>query len=81
MEQGEPNPFPMRFTAFWIGKPYYLPRTYLPIARGIEIIRRCGGAAVLAHPLQYGYSPAELRRLVAEAAAFGSWHGNLLYRL
>lgn len=53
------------------GKPYYLSRTYLPIARGIEIIRRCGGAAVLAHPLQYGYSPAELRRLVAEAAAFG----------
>lgn len=53
------------------GKPYYLPRTYLPIARGIEIIRRCGGAAVLAHPLQYGYSPAELRRLVAEVAAFG----------
>ena len=53
------------------GKPYYLSRTYLPIARGNRDHPAVRGAAVLAHPLQYGYSPAELRRLVAEAAAFG----------
>lgn len=53
------------------GKCYYLPRTYLPMARAVDIIRRSGGVAVLAHPLQYGYSPAELRQLVACAAELG----------
>lgn len=53
------------------GKCYYLPRTYLPLARAVAVIRRCGGVAVLAHPLQYGYAPAELRALAAEAAALG----------
>lgn len=53
------------------GKCYYLPRTYLPMDRAVDIICRSGGVAVLAHPLQYGYSPAALRQLVADAAALG----------
>lgn len=53
------------------GKCYYLPRTYLPMDRAVDIIRRSGGVAVLAHPLQYGYSQADLRRLVADAAGLG----------
>lgn len=59
--------------ARWVGEgcPYYLPRTYLPLARAVEVIRRCGGVAVLAHPLQYGYSRPELRGLVEFAAACG----------
>lgn len=53
------------------GKCYYLPRTYLPMDRAVDIIRRSGGVAVLAHPLQYGYSQADLRHLVADAAGLG----------
>lgn len=53
------------------GKCYYLPRTYLPLDRAVELIRRSGGVAVLAHPLQYGYSREELRQLVACGAELG----------
>ena len=53
------------------GKCYYLPRTYLPRDRAVDISRRSGGVAVLAHPRQYGYSQADLRRLVADAAGLG----------
>lgn len=53
------------------GKRYYLSRSYLPMAEAVEIIRRCGGVAVLAHPLQYGYSRAQLRALAAYAAGLG----------
>jgi len=53
------------------GRPYYLPRGYLPMERAVEIIRRCGGVAVLAHPLQYGHSQAGLRDLVARASGWG----------
>lgn len=53
------------------GKCYYLPRTYLPMAQAVEIICRSGGVAVLAHPLQYGYSTEKLRQLVSDAAGLG----------
>ena len=59
--------------ARWVGEgcPYYLPRTYLPLDQAVEVIRCCGGVAVLAHPLQYSYPPEELRGLVEYAAACG----------
>jgi hypothetical protein len=53
------------------GKPYYQERAHLPIAQAVEIIRQCGGVAVLAHPLQYGYAPAQLEQLVADARKLG----------
>lgn len=53
------------------GRPYYQPRTYIPMAEAVEVIRSCKGAAVLAHPLQYGYSSPGLRALVAYAAGVG----------
>lgn len=53
------------------GKQYYLPRSYLPMENSVAVIQSCGGAAVLAHPLQYGYPDAELRALIARAAELG----------
>ena len=61
------------------GKRYYLPRTYLPMAQAVDIVRRSGGVAVLAHPLQYGYAPEELRRLVAYAAELGMGGMEIYY--
>ena len=53
------------------GKQYYLPRTYIPMKDAVNVIRSCGGTAVLAHPLQYGYSEEELHDLVRYAAEAG----------
>ena len=53
------------------GKQYYLPRTYIPMKDAVKVIRSCGGTAVLAHPLQYGYSEDELHTLVRFAAEAG----------
>ena len=52
-------------------KKYYLPRTYLPMKTAVKVIRSCGGIAVLAHPLQYGYSEEQLHALIARAAELG----------
>ena len=51
------------------GRSCYVPRTYIPMAQAISLIRDCGGAAVLAHPLQYGFTRAELDKFVGAAAA------------
>ena len=50
------------------GRSCYVPREYIPFAEGAKLIRNCGGAAVLAHPLQYGYTRTELDALVKAAA-------------
>lgn len=50
------------------GRSCYVPRQYIPFADGVKLIRDCGGVAVLAHPLQYGYGKAELEALVKTAA-------------
>lgn len=50
------------------GRSCYVPRQYIPFADGVKLIRDCGGVAVLAHPLQYGYGKAELEDLVKTAA-------------
>lgn len=49
------------------GRSCYVPRQYIPFADGVKLIRDCGGVAVLAHPLQYGYGKAELEALVKTA--------------
>ena len=61
------------------GRPYYIPRQQLPFAQGMEFIRRAGGVAVLAHPLQYGYDEAGLRNLVARAAHCGAQGIEIYY--
>ena len=37
----------------------------------MRVIHNCGGVAVLAHPLQYGYSEEQLHALIARAAELG----------
>ncbi len=72
VEQGRADSVPDAFARYLTpGKPYYLPRRHLPFAQSVDSILTCGGIAVLAHPLQYGYSPAELRALVAYAVSQG----------
>ena len=53
------------------GQRYYLSRGYFRFDEAVSVIRRSGGVAVLAHPLQYGYPEPELRALVAYAAGQG----------
>lgn len=53
------------------GRPYYRPRTRMPLADAVRAIRDAGGVAVLAHPLQYGFDPDGLDRLIRDAKAAG----------
>ena len=72
VEQGRAASVPEAFQN-WLsrGKPYYLPRVHLSMEQAVAAIRRSGGIAVLAHPLQYRYSDEGLRALVARAAGLG----------
>lgn len=51
------------------GRSCYVAREYIAFAEGAKLIRDCGGVAVLAHPLQYGFDRAALENLVKEAVA------------
>ena len=53
------------------GRSCYVAREYIPFADGVRLIRDCGGVAVLAHPLQYGFDRAKLEKLIRDAAAAG----------
>ena len=53
------------------GRSCYVAREYIPLADGAKLIRDCGGVAVLAHPLQYGFDRTKLEGLVKAAAASG----------
>lgn len=61
------------------GRSCYVPRQYIPFADGVKLIRDCGGVAVLAHPLQYGYGKAELEALVKTAAEANVTGMEILY--
>ena len=67
--------FPDRSAAFraWLaeGRPYYVPRSYISPEEAAELIRRAGGKAVLAHPMQYGLSDTALRDLVRRCREAG----------
>lgn len=51
------------------GRSCYVAREYISFADGAKLIRDCGGVAVLAHPLQYGFDRAALETLVKDAVA------------
>lgn len=53
------------------GRSCYVPRRRIPLAEGVQLIRDCGGVAVLAHPLQYGFDREHLETLVKTAKAAG----------
>lgn len=46
------------------GRSCYVSREKIPFADGVKLIRKCGGVAVLAHPLQYGFGKSDLDALV-----------------
>ena len=50
------------------GRSCYVPRELTSLADAASMIRSSGGVAVLAHPLQYGFTRAELDGLVKAAA-------------
>ena len=45
---------------------YYVPREYLDPGEAINLIQSAGGLAILAHPLLYKYSLAEVEQLVSD---------------
>ena len=53
------------------GRSCYVPRKRIPFADAAALITKCGGVAVLAHPLQYGYNREQLDTLVRTAAQLG----------
>lgn len=53
------------------GCPCYIPREKVTPRQAVELIRAAGGTAVLAHPVLYHLSDAELDRLTAELKEAG----------
>lgn len=52
-------------------KAAYVPIETLSMEDTINLIHRCGGKAVLAHPTRYNLSATRVRKLIAEFAQFG----------
>ena len=52
-------------------KAAYVPIETLSMQETINLIHRCGGKAVLAHPPRYKLSATRVRKLIAEFAHFG----------
>lgn len=51
------------------GRSCYVAREYISFEDGAKLIRDCGGVAVLAHPLQYGFDRSALETLVKDAVS------------
>lgn len=53
------------------GMPLYVPRERKTLREAVELITSAHGAAILAHPLLYGLTDGELRKLCSELKAYG----------
>lgn len=53
------------------GRSCFVPRIRIPLEDAAKLIKACGGVAVLAHPLQYGFDRATLDKLAKTAAGCG----------
>ncbi len=53
------------------GRSCYVERERIPFRDAAQLIKKCGGVAVLAHPLQYGFDKAGLDKLVKTAQDAG----------
>ncbi|MCD8255069.1 MAG: PHP domain-containing protein [Oscillospiraceae bacterium] len=53
------------------GRPYFEPQKRMNMDEATAAINAAGGLAVLAHPYQYRYSEAEMRRLFADFKSCG----------
>lgn len=56
----------------WDGQPYFVPRQHLPIADAIRLIKKAGGVASIAHPLEYGYDKEGVERLIQTGCELGA---------
>jgi len=61
------------------GKPFYIPKTGLEFERAVDLIHKCGGIAVLAHPMSLYVAWGRLPDLVAKLKERGldgleAWH-------
>lgn len=54
-----------------VGRKYYLPKSRIPLAQAVEVIRNAGGISVLAHPLQYRYPEGEVIEMIEYAKSAG----------
>lgn len=54
------------------GKTYFVERQHLPASESIRLIRKAGGIAVVAHPLEYGYDWEGTERLIQECHELGA---------
>lgn len=54
-----------------VGRPYYLPKERISIARAVEVISEAGGVPVLAHPLQYHYPESETIEMIEYTKSLG----------
>lgn len=61
------------------GRSCYVERKRIPMKDAVALIKKCGGVAVLAHPLQYGFDRAGLDTLVKTAAQEGFSGMEILY--
>lgn len=50
---------------------YYVPRKLITPEDAVEIIKKAGGKAILAHPLLYGLDDKELQSLISSLKDFG----------
>lgn len=56
----------------WDGQPYFVARQHLPAGEAIRLIRKAGGVAVIAHPLEYGYDRAGVEQLIQTGYELGA---------
>lgn len=56
----------------WDGQPYFMPRQHLPAAEAIRLIKKAGGVAVIAHPLEYGYDKDGVEQLIQTGYELGA---------
>ena len=54
-----------------VGRPFFLPKRRISVARAVETIRQSGGVAVLAHPYEYKYPENETVELIEYAVELG----------
>lgn len=71
-ERGVVKEMPDAFRLY-IGEncPYYVPREFVTPSQAVELIYRTGGIPILAHPMLYRFSDAELLDLIRQLKEVG----------
>ncbi len=65
VQQGVCKDFKAAFKRYLArGKPAYVPMQWIGLKQAVDVIRKSGGIAVIAHPLRYGFTMTKLRELL-----------------